>query len=49
MIALNAAIILCRITNVENNVFPSIKNKNLCRIMEYRGVRLQKLFSIQKC
>ena len=47
MIVFNAAIIFCQITKVENNVFPSLGNQILCRITEYRGVRLQKLFSIQ--
>ena len=45
MIAFNAAIILCQITKVKNNVFPSLGNQILCR---HRGVRLQRLFSTQK-
>ena len=48
MIVFNVAIILCWITKVENNVFPSLGNQILCRITEYRGFRLQRLFSIQK-
>ena len=43
------AIILCRITKVKNNVLPSLGNQILCQITEYRGVRLQRLFSMQKC
>ena len=33
----NAAIIVRRITKVENNVFPSVRNQILGRIAEYRG------------
>ena len=34
MIAINAAIILCQITKVENSVFPSLGNQILCQITE---------------
>ena len=39
MIVFNAAIVLCRIAEVKNNVFPSLGNKLLCRNTEYRGAR----------